>query len=188
MFSVVQRAGFDAVGFMIDCPSAAKADRASYIAAIEEFIAAYPGAGATAKSPTRAAVICSLPESLDAKTREMCLAAGVVPLQGQRQALEALDLAASVGEAWASGARVELRTPARQPDELDSVRRAGVTRAPGGSHVIGDDAAGRGSSTSPSHAASAPAVARPPTVGSIGCRRTVGYPGPARPRARPNAQ
>jgi acetyl-CoA synthetase len=103
MFSVVQRAGFDAVGFMIDCPSAVKADPASYIAAIEEFIAAYPGA------PTRGAVICSLPESLDAATREMCLAAGVVPLQGQRQALEALDLAAAVGEAWANGARVELR-------------------------------------------------------------------------------
>src|SRR5271170_757215 len=105
MFAVVQPAGFDAVGFMIDCPSAVKADPASYIAAIEEFIAAYPGA------PTRGAVICSLPESLDAKTREMCLAAGVVPLQGQRQALEALDLAASVGEAWASGAQVELRRP-----------------------------------------------------------------------------
>ena len=103
MFSVAQRAGFDAVGFMIDCPSAQKADPASYIAAIEEFIAAYPGAR------TRAAVICSLPESLDAKTREMCLAAGVVPLQGQRQALEALDLAASVGEAWANGGSVALR-------------------------------------------------------------------------------
>jgi acyl-CoA synthetase (NDP forming) len=105
MFSEVQRAGFDAVGFMIDCPSAAKADPASYIAAIEEFIAAYPGA------PTRGAVISSLPESLDAKTREMCLAAGVVPLQGQRQALEALDLAASIGEVWANGTRVELRMP-----------------------------------------------------------------------------
>jgi len=109
MFSVAQRAGFDAVGFMIDCPSAQKADPASYIAAIEEFIAAYPGAR------TRAAIICSLPESLDAKTREMCLAAGVVPLQGQRQALEALDLAAAVGEAWSSGGVVALRTSASAP-------------------------------------------------------------------------
>jgi acyl-CoA synthetase (NDP forming) len=108
MFSVVQRAGFDAVGFMIDCPSVLKADPASYIAVIEEFIAAYPGA------PTRGAIICSLPESLDAKIREMCLAAGVVPLQGQRQALEALDHAASIGEAWANGARVDLKIPARQ--------------------------------------------------------------------------
>jgi acetate---CoA ligase (ADP-forming) len=115
MFSVVQRAGFDAVGFMIDCPSALKADPASYIAAIEEFIAAYPGA-TVGKNPTRGAIICSLPESLDAKTRDMCLAAGVVPLQGQRQALEALDLAASVGEVWASDARVELRKPVWQAE------------------------------------------------------------------------
>jgi acetate---CoA ligase (ADP-forming) len=120
MFSVVQRAGFDAVGFMIDCPSAAKADPASYIAAIEEFIAAYPGA------PTRGAIICSLPESLDAKTREMCLAAGVVPLQGQRQALEAFDLAASVGEAWSSGARVELKMPTRHHEVTDAASHNGA--------------------------------------------------------------
>ena len=105
MFSVVQRSGYDAVGFMIDSPPAAKADPTSYVAAIEEFIAAYPGAR------TRGAVICSLPESLSAEIREMCLGAGIVPLQGQRQALEALDLAAGVGEAWANGAEVELRRP-----------------------------------------------------------------------------
>lgn len=119
LFSVVQRTGFDAVGFMIDCPSALKADPASYIAAIEEFIAASPGA------PTRTAVICSLPESLDAKTREMCLAAGVVPLQGQRQALEALDLAAAIGEVWASDARVELRIPAHGSATAASTGQSG---------------------------------------------------------------
>ena len=106
MFSVVQRSGYDAVGFMIDSPPATKADPGSYVAAIEEFITAYPGAS------TRGAVICSLPESLSAEIREMCLAAGVVPLQGQRQALEALDLAAGVGEAWTNGAVVELRKAA----------------------------------------------------------------------------
>ena len=56
-------------------------------------------------------MISSLPESLAAATRERCLAAGVVPLQGQREALEALDLAGSVGAAWRHGARVELRRP-----------------------------------------------------------------------------
>jgi acyl-CoA synthetase (NDP forming) len=35
-------------------------------------------------------------------------------LQGQREALEALNLAGEVGETWASGARVELRIPARE--------------------------------------------------------------------------
>ncbi|MDB6090607.1 MAG: acyl-CoA synthetase forming [Gammaproteobacteria bacterium] len=105
MFCVAQRSGFDAVGFMIDCPPAAKADPASYVAVIEEFIAAFPGA------PTRGAIISSLPESLSADMREKCLEAGIIPLQGQRQALEALDLAAAIGEVWATGDRVELRAP-----------------------------------------------------------------------------
>jgi acetyl-CoA synthetase len=143
MFSVAQRAGFDAVGFMIDCPSAQKADPASYIAAIEEFIAAYPGAR------TRAAVICSLPESLDAKTREMCLAAGVVPLQGQRQALEALDLAASVGEAWSNGGEVALRRSASASATSASVSAASASAS----------AAATAASASASARASTPASA-----------------------------
>jgi acetate---CoA ligase (ADP-forming) len=105
LFSIVLRAGFDAVGFMVDCPPAPPADDASYLAAIDELIAAHQGA------PSRAAVISSLPESLGRATRERCLAAGVVPLQGQREALEALDLAGAIGETWAAGAALELRLP-----------------------------------------------------------------------------
>ncbi|MGH8139740.1 MAG: acetate--CoA ligase family protein [Steroidobacteraceae bacterium] len=116
MFSVVHRAGFDATGFMIDCPPAERADPAAYLAAIDEFIAAFPG------PPARGAVICSLPESMAAATRARCLAAGIVPLQGQREALEALDLAAEVGAVWASGARVELRIPPRRPAAAERVR------------------------------------------------------------------
>ena len=127
MFSVVQRSGYDAVGFMIDSPPAAKADPASYVAAIEEFIAAYPGAN------SRGAVICSLPESLSVEIREMCLAAGVMPLQGQRQALEALDLAAGIGEAWANGARVELRKPAHSAGSAPHADAGSPTAATHGS-------------------------------------------------------
>ena len=105
MFSVAQRSGFDAVGFMIDCPPEGEADPSAYLNGIEEFIAALPGA------PSRGAVISSLPESLAAATRERCLSAGVVPLQGQREALEALDLAGGVGAAWRHGPSVELRRP-----------------------------------------------------------------------------
>ncbi len=110
MFSETQRAGYDAVGFMIDCPPEGQADATAYLHGIEEFIAASPGAR------SRAAIISSLPESIQPATRELCLAAGVVPLQGQREALEALDLAGSVGDAWRCGARVELRRP-RVPGE-----------------------------------------------------------------------
>jgi len=105
MFSVAQRSGFDAVGFMIDCPPEGEADPSAYLNGIEEFIAAIPGA------ESRGAVISSLPESLPVATRECCLEAGVVPLQGQREALEALDLAGGVGAAWRRGASVELRRP-----------------------------------------------------------------------------
>ena len=107
-FSIVHGAGYDAVGLMVDSPPEDQADPASYIAVIEEFIATHPGA------PARAAVISSLPESLSAGTRARCLAAGVTPLQGQREALEALDHAATIGAAWARGATVELCQPLRQ--------------------------------------------------------------------------
>lgn len=105
MFGIAQRAGYDAVGFLVDCPPADAADDSTYVRVIDEFAAALPGA------PSRGVVISSLPESLSAATRDKCLAAGVVPLQGQREALEALDLAGRVGERWRCGAGVQLRRP-----------------------------------------------------------------------------
>ena len=123
LFTVAQRSGFDAVGLMVDCPPADEADPTTYVDVIDEFIAAFPGAS------TRGVVICSLPESMASSTREKCLAAGIVPLQGQREALEALDLAGAVGAAWASGGRVELRTPRRNHSVLPADRpRADTAR------------------------------------------------------------
>jgi acetyl-CoA synthetase len=107
VFNASQQAGFDAVGLMVDAPPADQADPASYVAAIEEFVAACP------ESRSRRAVISSLPESMARSIRELCLAGGVVPLQGQREALEALDLAASLGQTWARGHGVQLRKGAR---------------------------------------------------------------------------
>jgi acetyl-CoA synthetase len=109
MFSAVHAAGFDAVGFMLDCPPEPQADATAYVAVIDEFLASHAG------TDGRAAIIASLPESLSAATREKCLAAGVAPLQGQREALEALDLAGRIGEAWqhAGGVRLRLALPAQ---------------------------------------------------------------------------
>jgi acetyl-CoA synthetase len=119
MFSTVLRAGFDAVGFLLDCPPP-PADASSYVAAVEELIAARAGA------PSRAVVISSLPESLGRTVRAKCLAGGVVPLQGQREALEALDLAGAMGEAWAQGAALEVCMPA--PRLHDSAERSSSAR------------------------------------------------------------
>jgi acetate---CoA ligase (ADP-forming) len=122
LFSTVHRSGFDATGFMIDCPPADQADPAAYVVAIDQYIATFPG------PPARGAVICSLPESMAPSTREMCLAAGIVPLQGQREALEALNLAGEVGETWARGTRVELRIPARTDAAADARLQASPGR------------------------------------------------------------
>src|SRR6185437_6754012 len=121
LFSIVHGAGYDAVGLMVDSPPEDQADPASYVAVIEEFLAAYPG------PPARAAAISSLPESLSAATRERCLNAAVTPLQGQREALEALDLAATIGAAWTRGAAVELHRP-RRHDAHTAEPQAGQTR------------------------------------------------------------
>src|SRR6185295_4182715 len=40
---------------------------------------------------------------------------GIVPLQGQREALEALDLTSAVGAAWRRGGTVTLQVPKAQP-------------------------------------------------------------------------
>ena len=114
LFSIAQRAGFDLVAFLLDCPPAG-ADDTAYVRAIEEFAAALPGAA------TRAAVISSLPESLGNAIREKCLAWGVVPLQGQREALEAIDLAAAVGEAWKRGESPELHCRRAAPSAVRSL-------------------------------------------------------------------
>ncbi len=121
LFSIVHGAGYDSVGFMVDSPPEDQADPASYVAVIEEFLAAYPGA------PARAAVVSSLPESISAGIRARCLAAGVTPLQGQREALEALDHAAAIGAAWARGAAVDLCRPRRR-DARAAEPQAGPAR------------------------------------------------------------
>jgi acetyl-CoA synthetase len=109
MFGSVLRAGYDVVAFLLDCPPPAVADDSTYVRVVEEFAAIAPG------HASRAAVISSLPESLSAATREKCLTAGVVPLQGQREALEALDLAARVGDAWQAATGVQLCRPRTMP-------------------------------------------------------------------------
>jgi acyl-CoA synthetase (NDP forming) len=108
LFSAAQRAGFDATAFLLDCPPAG-ADDSAYVRVIDEFVAALPGA------PTRGVVASSLPESLSPATRERCLAAGVVPLQGQREAFEALDHAAAIGVAWRERSEVRLLRPGAIP-------------------------------------------------------------------------
>lgn len=105
VFAEVLHSGYDAAGFMLDSPPEGKADSAAYDAVIDVFIEAARGA------PTRAALIASLPETMNTRIRERCLAGGVIPLQGQREALEAISLAGGVGAAWMNDPGVQLHLP-----------------------------------------------------------------------------
>jgi acetyl-CoA synthetase len=109
VFSEVLHSGYDAAGFMLDSPPEAEADPAAYDAVIDVFIEAAQGA------PTRAALIASLPETISRRIRRRCLDGGVVPLQGQREALEALSLAGGVGAAWRANPAVQLHLPTAPP-------------------------------------------------------------------------
>jgi acetyl-CoA synthetase len=110
VFKTVLTAGYDAVGFMLDCPPEHKADSSSYHVVIDEFIAAAQEAAAGGTA-ARAALIASLPETISAGVRQRCFDGGVVPLQGQREALEALSLAGAIGAAWRTQAGAQLLVP-----------------------------------------------------------------------------
>jgi acetyl-CoA synthetase len=105
VFSEVLHSGYDAAGFMLDSPPEGKADSAAYDAVIDVFIEAAHDA------PTRAALIASLPETMSERIRHRCLEGGVIPLQGQREALEALSLAGGIGTAWKNNPGVQLHLP-----------------------------------------------------------------------------
>jgi acetyl-CoA synthetase len=116
VFRTILHAGYDAVGFMLDSPPEDAADTAAFDVVIDAFIAASRGAQA------RAALIASLPETLSRRVRERCLHGGVVPLQGLREALEALSLAGAVTAAWRSHAPVGLSLPSARGSFAEHVR------------------------------------------------------------------
>ena len=119
VFAEVLHSGYDAAGFMLDSPPEGKADSAAYDAVIDIFIETARGA------PTRAALIASLPETMSARIRERCLGGGVIPLQGQREALEAISLAGGVGAAWMNNSSVQLHLPPPDATASGDIRALG---------------------------------------------------------------
>lgn len=107
LFDTTLACDFDAVALMLDCPPAS-VDTTAFTNVISEFVAATAAPGAA-----RGALLASLPETIPAAVRAQCLHAGVAPLQGQREALEALDRAGAMGETWKAGAAVQLMLPPR---------------------------------------------------------------------------
>ena len=115
LFDEVFRSDVDAVGFMLDCPPEGRADTSAFTPVIEQFVAASQGAG------PRGAFISSLPETTSRSVRQLCMAGGVVPLQGQREALEALDRAGAAGDAWRHGSPPMLSIPDPPPGPVETL-------------------------------------------------------------------
>ncbi|HEV7431700.1 MAG TPA: acetate--CoA ligase family protein, partial [Steroidobacteraceae bacterium] len=112
IYDYVMGCGFDAVALMLDCPPESS-DLTAFTNAIEQYVAA-----GAARPTARAALLASLPETIPEHVRSLCLRSGVVPLQGQREGLEALDQAGAVGESWRAGALVRLRRSGAKPGAL----------------------------------------------------------------------
>ena len=115
VYEYVLACGFDAVALMLDCPPESS-DLTAFTNAIEQFVAA-----SAATPGARAALLASLPETIPERVRTLCLNSGVVPLQGQREGLEALDQAGAVGESWRDGAVVQLRRRSAPPASLHTL-------------------------------------------------------------------
>jgi acyl-CoA synthetase (NDP forming) len=88
MCAALFEAEYDAITFMFGYPTASGADTSAYDMPILEYI------DLAGHYATRATVLAPLPEFFGAKLRDRCIRGGVVPLQGHREGLQALSLAA----------------------------------------------------------------------------------------------
>jgi acetate---CoA ligase (ADP-forming) len=91
-FTTVMEEDFDVVLLVIDYPRAGSGDDEPWEAAVDALIVAHERTG------RRAVVVSTLAESLPRAARERMLAADLVPLQGLREAVSALDAAAWYGD------------------------------------------------------------------------------------------
>jgi len=103
LFKTVMNAGYDAVAFMLDCPPIQISDVSAYDMPMREFI------DASRDNNQPAAMLASLPETLYEDIRLCCYQNHVMPLQGQREGLEALSYAAAVGYQWQHSEPIKLQ-------------------------------------------------------------------------------
>ncbi len=99
-FAAFLDAGLDLQALLLDVPRGDRCDVAEFDAVLDAFLGAAQG------SPTRAAVVSSLPENLPEAVRSRLLEAGVAPMQGVEDFLCAVAAAAAIGRAAEVSERV----------------------------------------------------------------------------------
>ncbi|MEX0345364.1 MAG: acetate--CoA ligase family protein [Rhizobiaceae bacterium] len=100
-FSAMVAGGFDLNLLVIDFPRSDRCSDTDWRATINAFETAL------AANDAKGALLASLPENLPESWAAECIARGIAPMQGIDEALDAIDVAAFVGEAW--------RIPAARP-------------------------------------------------------------------------
>ena len=93
IFGAVLGCGFDLAALILDYPREDRCDAGDWAIAADALVAACHATG------RRAAVIATLPECLPEARAEALAAAGVVPLHGIEEALDAIEAAADLGNA-----------------------------------------------------------------------------------------
>ena len=95
-FDLMFKANFNLIGLMLDFPNIRDCDIAEWEAIVDEYILS-----AKAKSK-QAVIIASLPETLPKHIRDKCLESGIVPLQGLKESIYAINSSILTGQAWSN--------------------------------------------------------------------------------------
>ncbi|MFZ1814156.1 MAG: acetate--CoA ligase family protein [Rhizobiaceae bacterium] len=112
VFAEVMRDNFDLAIFVLDLPRTDRCDTAGYQCAVDAII------GARAQTGARVSVLTSLPENLPEDVCQRFLEAGIVPLHGMEEGLEAIDAAIAAGTHPASPERLVLLGEATRGEVL----------------------------------------------------------------------
>ena len=95
-FDLMFMANFNLIGLMLDFPNIRDCDIAEWEAIVDEYILS-----AKAKNK-QAVIIASLPETLPKHIRDKCLESGIVPLQGLKESIYAINSSILTGQAWSN--------------------------------------------------------------------------------------
>lgn len=116
IFTAFARGGFDATMLVLDFPRTDRCDDAEWEITVDAFDRAMRASGA------RGVIAATLGENLPEERAVQLAGLGIAPLAGVREALAAIECAATVGDAWRAPPRAPVvvhRSPRGEPVLLD---------------------------------------------------------------------
>ncbi len=129
-FSAMVSGGFDMNLLVIDFPRSDRCSDTDWCATVNAF------ERALVANDAKGALLATLPENLPESWAAECIARGIAPMQGIEEALDAIEVAAFIGEAWrdpvarpvSTGEPVECKTTTL--DEAEAKRQLAASGLP----------------------------------------------------------